>query len=127
VQGNFCIRISPFFVAKKIHKTVAPNHVPQVPKTTSQSVLAPLNPQINFADKVHSVVAIISNCDDKHAHSRVKFINELIWSTPELGVKFYGECGLLGPFKGSKEVCAFFLNIVFYQCHIATRALSFFI
>jgi hypothetical protein len=61
-------------------------------------------PQIDYENRPYNVVAAISNCADLHPKSRVQYIKELMESTPELGVQFYGSCGTLGRYPGSKKV-----------------------
>jgi hypothetical protein len=61
-------------------------------------------PQAGFDDRPIDVVAVITNCFDLHPRSRIDVIKELRASTPDLRVHFFGDCGDLGRYDGSKMV-----------------------
>ena len=49
--------------------------------------------------------AVISNCGDVHTVSRLKYIEDLIASTPELKHEYWGSCSPNGRYSGQKMVC----------------------
>lgn len=63
--------------------------------------------QVRFSDKPDDVVAVISNCGDVHKVSRLTYLKEMMESTPELKVQFFGSCSPNGRYPGDKAVwCA---------------------
>lgn len=62
-------------------------------------------PQVKYEDRPDDVVAVISNCNDMHKVSRLTYLKEMVESTPDLKVRFYGSCSPNGHYGGSKDVC----------------------
>lgn len=65
--------------------------------------------QVNREVRPRDVVAIISNCEDTNPYSRLKYIEDMRSSTPELQIDIYGKCGEKGLYEGSKHVCNFWI------------------
>ena len=61
--------------------------------------------QTDPKNKKWDAVAVISNCADEHDVKRVDYIKEMIKTTQELRVGFFGSCSDSGRYEGSKEVC----------------------